>query len=411
MAIQLTGTIASRQSIACRTLPVFVALLMAIPVVCPSVAASSSYIESQSRSQRRRPAARTTQRPKIDYSKFSHRNENHAIECSSCHTFPSKNWKEVRESDEAFPDVTDFPEHQSCLDCHRQQFFARERPAPVICSNCHISVSPRNTDRYPFPSLDEAFAGSKKANDFISQFRVFFPHETHVDVVSRTRTSRPQVWLVHASLSRRAPAQEATSCPVCHQTYQPQGDSDQEFVTVPPAKLSEDAFWLKKGTFKTTPRNHAACFTCHSEDSGITPAPAECGTCHRLRPLEPQVRRDFGQKLATMMGITDRITLNKWRMRSAGRFQHEFVLHAELSCVTCHVPAVMNTLDEKTLVSVKSCGGGGTGCHIESNTDGILNFEIEEKNKNPNFECTKCHILLGKEQTPSNHIEAIEGVK
>ncbi len=407
MAKHFSGTSARQRKRNWRASSFGVAVVIAIP----ALVASSAAMEPQRQSQTQRPPARAPQTPKPDYSNFSHQNEAHQTDCKACHTFPSKNWNDARTGDEAFPDVTDYPEHASCLNCHRQQFFARERPAPVICSNCHINVTPRNTDRYPFPSLDEAFARSKKAQDFVSQFRVFFPHETHIDVVSRNRTSRPHVWFVPASFNTRPSAQEATSCPVCHQTHQAQGQSDQEFVTAPPGDLPEDAFWLKKGTFKTGPRNHATCFTCHSEDSGIPPAPADCGTCHRLGPLEPQMRSDFDTKLATTMGITDQITLSRWRMRSAGRFRHEFELHAELSCITCHDPAVMNTLEEKTLVSVKSCGGGGSGCHIESNTDGILNFEIAEKKKDPKFECTKCHILLGKEQVPGSHLEAIEGVK
>jgi hypothetical protein len=68
----------------------------------------------------------------------------------------------------------------------------------------------------------------------------------------------------------------------------------------------------------------------------------------------------------------------------------------------------MNTLDEKTLISVKACGGGGSGCHVESNTDGILNYEIEQKKTKPNFQCTKCHIILGKNPVPADHLEAIK---
>jgi hypothetical protein len=66
----------------------------------------------------------------------------------------------------------------------------------------------------------------------------------------------------------------------------------------------------------------------------------------------------------------------------------------------------MNTLDERTFVSVKSCGGSG-GCHIETNNEGILNYEIEQKKKDPNFQCVKCHINLGKNPVPANHLEAI----
>src|SRR5207247_9147352 len=94
-------------------------------------------------------------KPLINYSSFSHRThvEKQKLACDSCHKFPTKNWKEVRKGDAAFQDVADFPEHASCLNCHREQFFARERPAPVICSNCHVAVSPRGIARFLFPSL------------------------------------------------------------------------------------------------------------------------------------------------------------------------------------------------------------------------------------------------------------------
>jgi hypothetical protein len=66
----------------------------------------------------------------------------------------------------------------------------------------------------------------------------------------------------------------------------------------------------------------------------------------------------------------------------------------------------MNILEEKTLVSVKACAGEG-GCHIETNIDGILNYEIEQKRKNSSFQCSKCHIILGKNPVPQNHLDAI----
>jgi hypothetical protein len=55
-------------------------------------------------------------------------------------------------------------------------------------------------------------------------------------------------------------------------------------VTTPPTDLPEGAFWLKKGTFKTVPRDHALCFTCHSVDGGIEPMPSNCAACHKLPP-------------------------------------------------------------------------------------------------------------------------------
>src|SRR5688572_16391525 len=204
--------------------------------------------EPQRRNQTRpRAPARKTQpqKPRVNYSKFSHWThvEQQKLACDSCHKFPSKNWKEVRKGEEAFPDVTDFPEHQACLNCHRTQFFARERPAPVICSNCHVAVTPRNSARHPFPSLGPTFLASKKAQAFVSEFKVLFRHDKHVDVVGdRRRSRRDDFHLVRVAL-RGLSLQDAgsKSCAVCHQTYQPQGKSKEEFVTPPPKGLSDEA--------------------------------------------------------------------------------------------------------------------------------------------------------------------------
>ena len=380
--------------------------------------ASNLEAGAQRRKARRPPPAqRQAPKPRVDYAMFSHRThvEQKKLACNSCHKFPSKNWKEVRKGDDAFADVTDFPEHAACLECHRTQFFARERPAPVICSNCHVAVTPRNTARYPFPSLGEPFLASKRGQNFVSEFKVAFPHDKHVDVVGSLPFGgrRLDVALAalkrnaHASVSRKA-VQDAKSkgCAVCHETYQPQGKSPDEYVTKRPANLAEDAFWLKKGAFKSTPTSHAACSTCHNKDSGIAPDPADCATCHKLAAATPAPVRDFDPKVAQTMGINDWLMLRKWSRRSAGRFQHDYDVHKELSCIDCHNPAVMNTLDERTFVTVKSCGGSG-GCHIETNLDGALNYEIDQRRKNPNFQCVKCHIMIGKNAVPQNHLDAI----
>ena len=182
--------------------------------------------------QQRRPA--TADKPRIDYSRFSHRTEQHHAACSSCHTFPSKNWKQVRKGDEAFPDVTEFPEHKACLECHRQQFFARERPVPTICSNCHVKATPVDTSRHPFPSLREAFLATEKARGFVSDFRVVFPHNKHEDA----------------------------NCTDCHVAKKPQGKSDAELI----ARASA----------------HSICYTCHNQESELAPLPPNCDACHKV---------------------------------------------------------------------------------------------------------------------------------
>ncbi|HEU4833653.1 MAG TPA: cytochrome c3 family protein, partial [Pyrinomonadaceae bacterium] len=325
-------------------------------------------------------AAQRRAQSRIDYSDFSHTTHvgKEKLACNACHKVPTKNWKEVRKGDSAFPDVAEFPEHDSCLSCHRQQFFARERPVPKICANCHVKATPNDTSRHPFPSLGEAFLTTAKAASFVSEFRVSFPHDKHSDA----------------------------DCADCHQTYQPQGKSDDEFITKPPKDIG-DAFWLKKGTFKTRPLTHATCFTCHNQESELAPLPANCDTCHKSAINEKNAA-DFDQKLAGTIGVNDWWTLTAWRNRnSAGAFRHE--THTDVKCAQCHNVTAMNTTSDATQkVPVKSCGGA-EGCHITATLDdgGILNYEIDQKTKNATFVCTKCHLAFGNRPVPASHASAI----
>jgi hypothetical protein len=352
-------------------------------------------------------------KPRVDYSLFSHRTHvtQEKLSCDSCHKFPTKNWKEARTGDLAFPDVADFPEHSSCLNCHRQQFFARERPAPAICSNCHVNATPRDTTRFLFPSLGDVFDSTKKRRDVLSEFAVNFPHDKHMDVIGvNFRPSLDRFRFVHAAFQKEKPKAESEPkiCVICHQTYQPQGDSAEEYVTKPPRDLG-DAFWLKKGTFKTIPVSHAPCSGCHNTDAGIEPGPAKCEVCHKLLPAQ-NVALDFDPKLPATMSITDRVILDRWRRReSSGTFPHDGGAHPTLSCTTCHNIPTMNTTDPKSLlVAVKSCGGS-EGCHISPTSDegGALNFEIDQRKVRADFQCTKCHLVFGNQPLPANHIEAI----
>ncbi len=325
--------------------------------------------------QRRRPRAQRA--PRVDYSRFSHLTAQHRAACSSCHTFPSKNWKDARKSDDAFADVTEYPEHKACLDCHRQQFFARERPAPRICLNCHINATPNDTARFPFPSLGESFLATVKGRDFVSDFRVAFPHEKHTDA----------------------------DCGDCHQTHQPQDKSDDEFVTKPPKDIG-DRFWLKKGTFKTRPLTHAGCFTCHNQESELAPLPPNCDACHKLPGPSTATRVvDFDASLVKTMGIQDWWTITAWRKRSSsGTFRHE--THPDVPCAQCHQAVTTNAPDRR--VPVKSCGGA-EGCHVTATADdgGILNYEIDERGKSAAFVCSKCHIVFGNKPVPPSHVSAI----
>jgi hypothetical protein len=385
--------------------------IVCIPLIASPVDPGANLQRPAARSPRPQKKAAPPKKPRVDYAKFSHRThvEQQKLACDSCHKVPSKNWKEVRPGDAAFPDVTDFPEHASCLNCHRPQFFARERPAPLICSNCHVANTPRNTSRWVFPSLGD-IDPTLKRREQVSEFDVGFPHDKHIDVVGFNRTDRNSHSLfVAASFQEKKKDGPPASCPVCHQTYLPQGNSSEEYV-MPAPKTLGDNFWLKKGTFKTIPNSHTACFTCHNADSGIAPEPKDCHVCHKLRAPGSTVSIDFDPKLAAEIGTTDQQMLGEWRRRmSSGTFRHEGGEHPDLNCLGCHNVTSFNPLDPKTRkVPVRSCGGAD-GCHITATTDdgGILNFEIDERKKNPAFVCTKCHITFGKEAIPVNHPEAM----
>ena len=383
--------------------------LASTAVVYRSAAGPQRQVQSHLPKKVTKPAAQMN--PRVDYARFSHLTHvtQEKLACDACHKFPTKNWKEARKGDEAFPDVTEYPEHKDCLACHRQRFFARERPVPRICYNCHFNATPVETSRYPFPSLGEKFLSSAKGRDFVSDFRVYFPHDKHLDVISRTLRPPPAEsgTFVRVSFGRRffrTEESDPKSCSVCHLTHQPQGKSSDEFVTKPPKDIG-DSFWLKKGSFKTRPITHAACFTCHNQESELAPLPQNCDACHKSSVTTPAA--DYDPQRAKKIGVDDWWTLTARRNRfSSGAFRHE--VHTDLSCTKCH-NATMNTVDVKTLkVPVKSCGSA-EGCHVTATADegGILNYEIDQRKTKPNFVCVKCHIVFGAKPLPASHAEAI----
>lgn len=392
-------TATQTNSVRIRILIFFVLSVIVVLFVTYSHLVSSASDPQKARRQT------SKQKAKPNYAKFSHNVPKHQMACDNCHKFPTANWNKVRQGSDAFPDVTDYPKHESCLNCHRQQFF-RGTP-PRICTICHTNPSPRDSSRHPFPNPSEIFAVSKKGQTATSDFHINFPHATHQDLFGFNKSNESR--FVKASFNR---TQANESCATCHQTYQPQGDSDDEYVTKPPKDLG-DRFWLKKGTFKTMQANHTTCFTCHAQEGDIKPLSSDCATCHKLDAKLSQA--DFSQELAKKIGIRDKLTLEKWARRdSSATFRHEWFSHAELACTTCHNTATMNTADNKTLkIRVLSCGGDGSSCHITPTLDdgGILNVELEQRKKNPQSLCSKCHIGYANAQIPTSHLNAVTELK
>lgn len=407
-------------------------LLASVVFICPrlssSAAGASAEPDPQRRTQqRRRPAARATaqRRPRVDYTKFNHRTPKHQQACDSCHTIPTPNWTRVRAGEEAFPDVADYPDHPSCVNCHRNEFFRGARP--VICTVCHTNVSPRDGTRHPFQNPEEGFTKAlKKPRTDGTQFAINFPHDRHQDVMARLpqlRGFEMGVAFVPASFARQAPQKRIDSCSICHETYQPQGDSPEAFVVKPPADLPAGSFWLKKGTFKTTPSGHASCFNCHWQEGGERPLSTDCAGCHKLLPagktgvFVPRDHVDADVKTAAAMGVTDQAIVNKWLRRDSATFNHGHSKHEPLGCTACHINiTAINTLDQKTLkVPILTCGGGGTGCHIKATAPKkILNIEVDKKTADTAFQCAKCHVNFGKvakEEIPKSHLDAVSTPK
>lgn len=348
---------------------------------------------------RTKPQAKPSPTPAPPLGPLDFPHSKHQSKCADCHKFPSANWEKVRAKD-AFPDVTEYPKHESCLSCHREQFFSGSTPR--ICSICHTNPSPDDSSRYPFPNPRELFDQSKKAAAHTSDFKVAFPHATHIEIVSEYRPTH-NGFFVNARFDDAAAEQ---SCAVCHQTMKPQGDDPDEYFSKPPEKLGDD-FWLKKGTFKTAPVGHSTCFSCHSADTGILPAPDDCATCHKSAPAAKV--GDFDSLLATRMGVTEKVMLDVWRSReSSGKFRHEWSSHAEMKCGDCHKTAAIDLLDPKTTkVAISSCNM----CHITETSDdgGILNYEIDMRRKDAKFDCVKCHVTYGRSPIPESHLKAVGG--
>lgn len=400
-------------------------LLASAAFACPLfvAAAKPGAAEPQRgrRGQRRgqsRPA-----RPRVDYSVFSHRTPQHRQRsCDSCHQSPSPNWARVREP--AFPDITDYPEHASCLDCHRRQFFSGARP--TICTVCHTVVSPRADARHPFQNPEELFARASKKRKRPSDFVANFPHDRHQDVMARALPpGAPAVGFVRASFARQRAAPRADNCAICHQTYQPKQSDADEYVLPPPADLAENvlkiqAFWLKKGMLKTTPGGHASCFNCHWQEGGERPLSSDCAGCHTLAPAAAvraaavtakpapaaPARADADPSHPSAKGLTDAALFERWSARRVARFRHQQDDHRKVGCTTCHVTITsVSRLGPETLdVPIQTCAS--SNCHgAVKGIKSIIFQEVELRRKpeGVGYQCAKCHLNYGREPTPESH--------
>lgn len=398
--------------------------MVAAVFACMGLASRSASAAFEPQRRTRQTRRRTQPQSRTDYTKFSHVTTQHQKACDSCHKNPTENWVEARAADAAFPDITDYPEHASCINCHRRQFFTGASPA--ICSVCHTQVSPRAGARFPFENPAELFAKSAKAKTRREDFSIYFPHDKHQDVMARVvpPSERPNEFgFVRATFEPRAAEdRHVDSCTICHQTYQPAGDPPEEYVTKPTADLQSnalglEAFWLKRGMFKTTPHGHDSCFRCHWQDGGESPRSNDCAGCHKLlmTPVAAKLttgaptKTDADASNPSAKGIADADVLAHWYERRVATFRHEKADHIKVGCTACHISITSadRLTAETDFVPIKTCAS--SSCHGSTNKSAgakkIIFDEVEQKKKDAAYACAKCHINLGKEPTPKSHTD------
>ena len=324
----------------------------------------SRHAEAQKRPAR--PVQRTPQpKPGANYSVFLHSTREHQADCKTCHVAPSANWKKVGD----FPDVTDYPDHDSCVRCHRPQFFRGAQPQ--VCGICHTKISPRDDARQPFPEI-----GQKR------DFSIVFPHDKHQDVIARMlmpnlrlRGDDSSHVFRQVSFVQDVKAGGFNNCSICH-------------VANAKAPVAPEGGWVDKfvptiDTFKASPQSHSSCFNCHWKQQ--EPVATNCAGCHKAAPAAFAVPPS-----------PQRISM-KFRHEGGGEKKNHLA-----ECTTCHINITRAATLSGLLpdVPITSC----TECH---NKDGLrldLSSELAAIDKNKSFACSYCHTSdVGKRDPPPSH--------
>jgi hypothetical protein len=351
------------------------------------------------KSQTRRGAVQMRAR---DYSKFSHASESHLKrDCATCHLITSFDK----------PDITEFPDHPSCVECHRQQFFRGARPS--ICSDCHTSVSPRSGARYKFPKPGES-----------SEFADVFPHANHVKSTSLIQFKK----VVGEKSNIQA------TCLYCHK-------ADMAKLA-PPPNSSAGTFVPPPGTFMTTPTSHTTCFQCHWQkgvaDREQEPYANQCASCHRNMTASVKVAAAPGATTnvnssnaarlipAIPAALTSFSRAGFSSERVVPKFVHELEAHKKkvndegkevaITCLQCHAAArkaaTLETLRLKeNRAGLPSCSSSACHTAVSGAAQMPLSVyrELRERGKDAKFDCALCHTPPQslKEEVPCSHYVAV----
>ncbi len=325
------------------------------------------------------------------YNQFDHNVAAHSRQsCAQCHKSPTgtSTATDVSGENYRYPDITDYPDHDACIDCHRQQFFRGARPA--ICTICHTKVSPRDKARFAFAKANQP-----------SQFSIRFPHDVHQDIIAKSKepawreTNVAAAHFVNAKFTVRGNFQDDkkktdyNNCTICHapavaKTYttaprRPQMTALEEGLVVASHREKISA---PVGYFRSVPTGHDSCFNCHYSEQ--KPTRTDCAGCHI------QSRRRIAES-----NIIERYSL---------KFNHEETseggspVHSK-ECATCHV-RITQSADLRSLkpdVPIFTCAT--SSCHSKE-----LKSEISQREDKEITSCSYCHSpYIGSFQIPESH--------
>ena len=329
------------------TFGAFVVLLLMLSFNTSSIVSEASTQPPQRRGRVQRVKKHGPTRPRTDYSHFSHRThvDKEKPACDGCHKFPTANWESVRTEDAAFPDVAEFPEHETCIDCHRQQFFARERPAPAICSNCHVKVTPRDTSRFLFPSLGDVSSKQPKRS-IATEFEINFPRDKHDEDVRITPNSHTTCFSCHNVEAGLTPA--PSDCHVCHRLAAPPASRSSRHhaagrrvnVVQQQMNVRDDADYSK---FQHASAYHARlpCLLCHRREGNAT-RPAMPGGKDHLPCAGCHAKQFADQSNAICTNCHSEPStgaLKAFPKLSSFNMTFDHARHTNVACANCHRPA------------------------------------------------------------------------
>lgn len=375
--MRVTQTCAERISSVLSAKPSVSSVAKSTSLILIILGCAVVFTSSQTRRRSRTTPAQTPppRGSAVKYSDFQHSSEKHkALDCNACHKIPTA-WTANRD----FPDVADFPDHDSCVRCHRPQFFTRQAfigSGPSICTVCHLRAAPKADARFAFGKPNDSNQTLKTKEE--RQFTIEFPHDQHQNVIATLRSTNTRfISVAFYGMTSDYTKPDSNSCSFCHGT---------NTIAVPSGW--PEAYLLPANAFKATPHSHDACFNCHWKNE--KPASANCAGCHQ--PAKTFQPANFLKRISARFS------------HEGGKGEHV------LECTNCHI----NITRARSLrgltpdVPIAAC----TTCHKDSKKTTYpkaVTIEEEFEQYKKTGACTYCHSAdIGKKKPPASHDAAVQ---